>query len=298
MSQPITRRRFLVAGASVLAVGAAALVGGTYAKYKAFDHGEDSATVAKFGVQIDVSGSLFSTTYVQQSSGNYAAGAGSTIATVVAESGQDVVAPGTKSPATNQLTFAFSGSPEVSVKLEGLVGKDLSSVTTTTYSGRSSLVPTEVYLAKGVEYSVGDLPGGNPLTLTTDYYPVKYTLTRTYCPYNATNGSYSDEKTETVVSGDRATVVKTYIEDGLPTELGTIAPNTDLSKAIGKFVLTWEWSFTTSSGYLPMASGSTEDLADTVLGWLAANPNQTTISSENYCLASSMAIAFAVIQVD
>jgi hypothetical protein len=105
MSQPITRRRFLVAGASVLAVGAAALVGGTYARYKTDGESTDSANVAKFGVSVSINSTgTFSTEYKNSNS-----------AVIVKASGaQDIVAPGTSGTLADA---TVTGTTEVAVRV-------------------------------------------------------------------------------------------------------------------------------------------------------------------------------------
>jgi hypothetical protein len=293
MSESISRRRFLVAGASVLAVGAAALVGGTYARYKTSGYGYDSARVAAFGVTITPSGSLFSKTYLDATGGNYAVDSssnGTVSVQATASSSSDVVAPGTSSP-KDGLQFSFAGTPEVSVRLTGAVKDDPG----TTFS-TSDANPTEVYVL------AGDYTDSNNHTyhLAQAYYPVKYTLTRTYCPYDSSAGTYGDKTSKVVVDAQRATEVKKYIEETLPTELGVIAPNTDLSERIGMLTLTWEWPYvdTAETGDEIISTLTVSDTADTLLGWLAANTSQTAIEKSKYNLSAAITIALAVTQVD
>jgi hypothetical protein len=105
MSQPITRRRFLVAGASVLAVGAAALVGGTYARYKTDGKSTDFANVAKFGVSVTIdSTGTFSTEYKN----------GSDAVIVKASGEQRIVAPGTSGTLADA---KVTGTTEVAVRV-------------------------------------------------------------------------------------------------------------------------------------------------------------------------------------
>ncbi|MBR6599807.1 MAG: hypothetical protein IKK88_05855, partial [Oscillospiraceae bacterium] len=46
------------------------IVSGTYAKYVTSDSATDTARVAKFGVTVEASGSLFDTTYMSSEGGN------------------------------------------------------------------------------------------------------------------------------------------------------------------------------------------------------------------------------------
>jgi hypothetical protein len=210
MSESISRRRFLVAGASVLAVGAAALVGGTYAKYTTSGVGSDSATVAKFGVTVTPSGSLFATTYATTDTTDTG------ITNSVSSSG-NVVAPGTSG---GPLTLSLSGTPEVAVRVTlALAG-----------SGEDSSGPTDIYLG-----TTSDAQGA--------YHPLKYTLSvkttadGVASPISATvNGS---EK----AAGDVSLVDLQEIVKAYKLEIG---PNTDLSTY--SYSLSWEWPFDDTSG--------------------------------------------------
>lgn len=86
-------------------------VGGTFAKYTKAGTGEDSARVAKFGVDITANGATFADAY-QDEKVAYTA----TTATVVADTeGTKVVAPGTKG---NMTSMTLTGAPEVDVEVK------------------------------------------------------------------------------------------------------------------------------------------------------------------------------------
>lgn len=77
-------------------------VGGTFAKYVTSGKGEDTARVAKFGVEITANGSTFAESYNNDKN----------VTTVAAS--EKVVAPGTKG---DMVSMTLSGTPEVAVKV-------------------------------------------------------------------------------------------------------------------------------------------------------------------------------------
>lgn len=79
-------------------------VGGTFAKYTTAGIGTDSARVAKFGVTVTANGNMFTDRYDTADDS----------ATVVAQGGAKVVAPGTKG---NMASMTLVGVPEVDVKV-------------------------------------------------------------------------------------------------------------------------------------------------------------------------------------
>ena len=92
-------------------------ISGTYAKYVTQKSGEDTARVAKFGVVVDVAGTMFADAYAKEDAGNGAisAGAGAALVTVRSDGTgtyTDLVAPGTKGKMTE---IQLSGKPEVDV---------------------------------------------------------------------------------------------------------------------------------------------------------------------------------------
>lgn len=93
-------------------------VGGTFAKYVSEGEGEDSARVAKWGVEVEVTGDGFHTTYAKDD-----VNSSLTTATVISSNEDKVIAPGTKG------TFGgvkITGTPEVAVKVETTATVELS----------------------------------------------------------------------------------------------------------------------------------------------------------------------------
>ena len=92
----------------VLTLVTSCFVGGTFAKYVSEGQGEDAARVAKWGVEVEVTGNGFHTTYGKNDTTSSVSGN-----TVI--STENVLAPGTKG------TFggvSITGTPEVAVKIE------------------------------------------------------------------------------------------------------------------------------------------------------------------------------------
>ena len=89
------------------------VISGTFAKYTTTASGEDSARVAKFGVEITANGSMFADEYVTDDSRVSGTIAKSVITS--GASGDAVVAPGTKG---NLLSATIKGKPEVAVHVD------------------------------------------------------------------------------------------------------------------------------------------------------------------------------------
>ena len=92
-------------------------ISGTYAKYVTDDSGFDTARVAKFGVVVDVEGSMFAEAYEKVDNGNGATASTDTTLTTVVSDGTggdytNLLAPGTKGKMTE---IQLSGKPEVDV---------------------------------------------------------------------------------------------------------------------------------------------------------------------------------------
>lgn len=93
----------------VLTLITSCFVGGTFAKYVSEGTGEDSARVAKWGVEVAITGDGFKTTYEKDDTSS-----GVTGNTVISLGSDKVVAPGT----TGQFGgITISGKPEVAVKI-------------------------------------------------------------------------------------------------------------------------------------------------------------------------------------
>lgn len=205
------------------------IISGTFAKYVTTGSANDSARVAKFGVEVTATGSLFDKTYKKVADGNTPGGTttestDNTVLTV--ESSDKVVAPGTKN--TDGLTFAFTGTPEVDVKI--------------TFAIQSGY--KDVFL-KGTSLPDKTTSGTGTFDLTGEYHPIKFTLK---------NG------TSTVAEGTLS-----QIETELASKEIYVNAGTSLAADAYKYTLTWEWPFSDSTS----TAGENVDKADTLLGDLA-----------------------------
>lgn len=116
----MNRNRLMKASAFLLVstMATSCFVGSTFAKYVSENQGEDSARVAKWGVEVEVTGDGFKTEYGKDDYESNVDGN-----TVISSTTEKVVAPGTKG------TFGgvkISGKPEVAVKVETIATVDLS----------------------------------------------------------------------------------------------------------------------------------------------------------------------------
>lgn len=264
----------LASGLLVAVLLSTCAISGTFAKYVTSDAASDTARVAKFGVVVTASGSLFDTTY-KTSANTPGAGVADTDGIVLSVTSSDtdkLVAPGTKN--NTGLTFAITGTPEVDVKIDVVV----------TQADGTAAALKEVFLAKTDAATLPDMTTGNATDKfknEEDYYPVKFTLTQT-----------KDGTTTPLVDAGRLSAVKTALE-GLTA--AHIDANKDLSKEIGTLNLTWEWDF--DNGGL-----GTYDQQDTLLGALAAGTTLTPATSltlgTDYNLDTGIKIAITVTQID
>lgn len=127
-------------------------ISGTFAKYVTHASNSDEARVAKFGVNVTATGSLFEHSYDV-----FTTNAGNTV--IRSDSG-DVVAPGTKNE--TGMSFSVTGTPEVTVQISFVATK-----------------VSDVVLPKADgyrDYTDGD-HDDSTFNLDEDYYPIVYTLT-------------------------------------------------------------------------------------------------------------------------
>ncbi len=113
----------------ILTLLTTSVIGGTFAKYVSEGSVSDTARVAKWGVEIKTSGTLYSDAYAKAAesgdTGNlpatWAASPSADSITVAASTQNDnIVAPGTKSY-DHGLSFSISGTPEVAVTVKATI---------------------------------------------------------------------------------------------------------------------------------------------------------------------------------
>ena len=91
-------------------------ISGTFAKYTTQDAAADSARVAKWGVQLQIIGDLYSDSYLNTSTVYTPNEEGTGISVQAKDEGVNVVAPGTED--NDGLTIKLNGTPEVDYEFE------------------------------------------------------------------------------------------------------------------------------------------------------------------------------------
>ncbi len=128
----------------VLVLVTSCFVGSTFAKYTVGGTGSDTARVAKFGVNVTASGTMFAKEYATDD------GNAGTITKSVISTDKKVVAPGTKG---NMASMTLTGTPEVAVRVSYAVNKfELKGWTT---DGTTEYCPL-VFTVGTASYKIGD----------------------------------------------------------------------------------------------------------------------------------------------
>lgn len=223
------------------------VVGTTLAKYTTSGSGNDSAQVAKWGVKIAISGAsdMFKNEYDNVK------------AATVAGTARDVVAPGT----SGSMSFSISGTPEVKLHLDFAL---------------TGVVDSEV---KEVFLKAGNYSESGYSNITSDYYPVKFTLKK--------NGA--DAESDEVVTYTKDEESKTAenislkeMVDALNSLDKDYDPNTDLAAT---YTLSWKWAYEGGN-----------DAADTLLGDIIAGA--VTVDSSKYNTEVEFKLAITATQID
>lgn len=306
-----------------------AFLGGTIAKYSTTEDIEDTATVAKWGIQLKMSGSLFGNAYLQADGNNpvkYAATTGindgtatETTISVHAQDTRDVVAPGTKG---NTITLSLTGKAEVDSSVEVSATednlKDVYLAANQTYATMVSLGNTiteqeytlrqnDLY-TKSTSGNINTYTKANAYSSTQEYYLLQMTATvgaGGYYPvvYTVTgieNGNTTYTKTKDIVDAVKGKLMTATIENAVTTySAKTYDTNHEFNTNI---TITWEWKFTDNN-----------DPADTILGYLAqgsmtgmevvklsgnGNDYVSVVSGTDYNLSTNFNISITVDQVD
>lgn len=252
------------------------MTAGTFAKYTTSDSANDSARVAKFGVTVTADGSLFGEEYAGKEGGNKPisfSGDEHTGTVQVFETGENVVAPGTKND--TGLGFVISGKPEVDVEINTTV--DIDKVKTVylrkgSYAVMSKLnnvteenfVPESVYVQEGDSYK-------HPTEYAADaeYYKAGDKLSFNDYNYNPIIYQYQDKTgTHFQAYDDLKNLCDAINKDnpGITCD-GTYKANTDIETCTR--TLTWYWLISNpESPYSP--KDPLKDAKDTILGDIAA----------------------------
>lgn len=194
-------------------------VGGTFAKYITKDEGTDSARVAKWGIELSVTGD--EDTFVTAYDG-----------TVESQTTEDLVAPGTKND--TGVTFTVDGNPEVATEVSVSLGNT-----------------QDVFLKYDAN---GDDADGKEAT----YNPVVFTLTHTYgadaysiAPaVTGTEATVVTEDGKDVVTGTLAQIESVLAN--LTASMTQVNPGYTYDDT---FTLTWAWDFETGNDNLDTILG-------------------------------------------
>lgn len=103
----------VASGLLVLTLLSTCMVAGTFAKYTTSATGDDTARVAKWGVNITANGTTFAGEYATDDS-NVSGTIAKSVVTANGGDGSDLVAPGTKG---DMASMTLTGSPEVAVEV-------------------------------------------------------------------------------------------------------------------------------------------------------------------------------------
>lgn len=211
------------------------VISGTFAKYTTTASGTDSARVAKWGIQMDNTGSsTFSDTYKNDNNAT----------TVTGKENAKVVAPGTKGSAEYKVT----GAPETAYEI--------------TFEGK---MDNDVFLAKGLKYSykvagenskatytspagTGDQAG----SVTGDYYPVNYSVKIV----RSVNDSSADpsltakdtSNTNYITALNTPQTFETLAEAMAALNNTKVTYNTPNTEAGLTVTIEWNWQFDSNSG--------------------------------------------------
>lgn len=233
----------IAGGLLALVMVTSCFVGGTFAKYTTAADATESARVAKFGVEVSISGGAFKTRYDADSATSIAE-------TVVTSNGDKLAAPGTQDE--NAVTFTIKGAPETAVRVQ--VGMD----------GMQDIV-----LKKGAYRDYTKAPYNGTFQVPTDYHPIAFYLKKG--DHDVVAGTLDDINgylRSKYVSGDYQ--ANTNLGAALSSKGGYATSgggySSDSADTTGVYTLYWHWVYEHNN---PFFTGG--DAADTLLGNLAAD---------------------------
>lgn len=294
----------------ILTLLTTSVIGGTFAKYVSTGSVSDTARVAKWGVEIKTSGTLYSDAYAvakeKDDNSNLPATwvesdtskALSVASQKTDDKTENIVAPGTKSYGEG-LSFAISGKPEVAVTVSAKITAEDIYLKAGTYG---VLVPAKISDEHSFTKAMNDYKDSvyvksdeykkqtsdstfsnageyyiltNKIEVANDYYPVVYELE------GETSGETND-KTAIAIAGKLAKKIDTNAKDDSATSYktnyevtsDTYAANTDLATsgpAFGDEKLTWEWPYETTD----VNTKDKVNAQDTLLGDMIAARDTT-----------------------
>ena len=257
------------------------VISGTFAKYTTSDNAQDSARVAKWGINVLVSGNLFGAHYNPNTATTNQDLIVATTANSVSNTtndGKDIVAPGTKND--TGFTVKVTGTPEVAYKITAKTGSSITNASAN----------EDIFLGKGYWGVMVKVEGLNDASSVAGLY------TANNGTYSAANGSYiagteyyelhdavqvTEEKYYPIVwkvasEGSASTAINTTsdltsIASSMVTNLTKTSMNAN-ADAKANYTLTWEWPFSSTN--------NVNDGKDTILGNLQVAGNTVVFKSE------------------
>ena len=237
----------------VLCLASTCAIGTTFAKYTTADSASDTARVAKWGITVAVSGTLFGTDYATTPNDSIAAATQQSVSSLDAAK---VVAPGTKNFTGFQVKL--SGQPEVAYKITANTNDvtiediwlkaNTYGVMVPVHGVNAATSLANLYVLDGATYKPA-----TAYAVDTTYYALhdKVVLADKYNPIQwsvANNGADS----VTIAAGDLNAVTNALVA----AMNGKTGDAKDTLEAT--YTLTWEWPWEVNNG------------ADTILGNLQA----------------------------
>ena len=274
----------IAGGLLALVMVTSCFVGGTFAKYTTAADATESARVAKFGVEVSISGGAFKTSYNSDTATSIAE-------TVVSSNLDKLAAPGTQDE--NAVTFTIKGAPETAVRVQ--VGMDNMQ---------------DIVLKKGAYRDYTKAPYNGTFQVPTDYHPIAFYLKKGDAVVVAgTLGDINGYLRSEYVSGDYQ--ANTNLSAALCSRGGYATSgggySSDSTDTTGVYTLYWHWVYEHNNPFF--TSG---DAADTLLGNLAADAgtyaaggkwNQTAgafggITIDDYSTDVAFKLTISVTQID
>lgn len=257
----------------VLCLASTCAIGTTFAKYTTADSASDTARVAKWGITVAVSGTLFGKDYAAATAGTdvanrITAATSQSVATasVAGVRDKNIVAPGTMNDTGFQVKI--TGTPEVQYKatagLNSVTIEDIFLATgewgvmVPVYGVNDATDISGYYTVSGTTYTLNGATAYDSaktyyalhdyVNVTADYYPIAWTVTEI---------GTAPAITEThLVNADGTDGIAAKIADNL----AAVAGNANDGINFG-YTLTWEWEFSVDAA---------TDAKDTILGNLMA----------------------------
>jgi len=179
----------------ILTLLTTSIIGGTFAKYTTTGRASDTARVAKWGVAITASGSLYSDAYAKGTTENSLPTAwdkqnntfSDSISVAAVMENDNIVAPGTKSYG-NGLSFGITGKPEVAGKVSATItAEDIFLDSSNTYG---TLVLATVHDDESLMKVMGTGTTAKDVYFAPKSGDISYTKCTGSTAYNANNNYY------------------------------------------------------------------------------------------------------------